>query len=257
MALTREDLINDVLRKTHLQVAHPLPVMPEAELHASLERLLGTHPRGKDVWVFAYGSLIWNPIFRHAERRLAVIHGYHRSFCLRSRLWRGSIDKPGLVLGLDYGGSCTGVAFRIPARHAVSELKLLWRREMVLASYAPRWVTARTRKGKVRAIAFIVNHDHPHYAAKLDEQTMLEILATACGQLGTCADYLQQTVAGLEHHGIHDARLAKLHVLLKERQAQASAAASLPPNQGSSKRAAASPRARERRRTPSRIAQEQ
>jgi glutathione-specific gamma-glutamylcyclotransferase len=253
MALTREDLINDVLHKTHVQPAHPLLIMPDAELHASLDRLLAQHPRARDVWVFAYGSLIWNPLFRYQERRLAVVHGYHRSFCLRSRLWRGSIEKPGLVLGLDFGGSCTGIAFRIAARNALDELRLLWRREMVLGSYAPRWVTLRSSRGKVRAIAFIVNHDHPHYAAKLPEQTVLQILETASGRFGSCAEYLEQTVAGLERHGIRDARLIALYKLLRMRRPPTGASVSPPPNQGSSERASRSPRAVGRRRTPSRI----
>jgi glutathione-specific gamma-glutamylcyclotransferase len=210
MALTREDLENDALRKTHLQLDHPLPVVSEPELYASLERLLASHPRSKDVWVFAYGSLIWNPLIRYQERRLTRIYGFHRSLCLHSRLYRGSIERPGLVLGLDCGGSCTGVAFRIAAREARAELRLLWRREMVLGSYAPRWVTARSAQGNVRAIAFVVNHDHSNYAAKLPEQTILDTLATACGRLGSCTEYLRETVAGLERYGIHDARLAAL-----------------------------------------------
>jgi glutathione-specific gamma-glutamylcyclotransferase len=254
MALTREDLINDVLRKTHLELAGPLPVAPEAEIHASLDRLLAGHPRGRDVWVFAYGSLIWNPLIRFTERRLAVIHGYHRSFCLRSRIGRGSMDKPGLVLGLDYGGSCTGIAFRIPARLALHELRLLWRREMVLNSYAPRWITARTQRGKLRAIAFIVNHAHPNYAAKLDQQAMLEIVATACGRLGTCAEYLEQTVAGLANHGIHDARLAALYRLLTARNGPAGAAVSRLPDRDSSTRAGRPFRKRAPRRTPPKTA---
>jgi cation transport protein ChaC len=220
MALTREDLENDVLRKSHSERAHPLPVLPEQELDASLERLLAAQSRVRDVWVFAYGSLIWNPLFRFSERRLARIHGFHRSLCLRSRLGRGTVDRPGLVLALDYGGSCAGVAFRIAAAQARAELKLLWRREMVLGSYAPRWVTARSAKGSVQAIAFVVNRAHPHYAAKLPERTILQTLASASGRFGTCAEYLQETVAGLERCGIRDPRLAALAQALRAAPSQ-------------------------------------
>ncbi len=101
-------------------------------------------------------------IRRHGELLggldIAHVHGFHRRFCLRSRTGRGSIENPGLVLGLDFGGCCNGVAFRIAADQARQELTLVWRREMVLGSYAPRWVKMRAGGSQLRAIAFVVNH---------------------------------------------------------------------------------------------------
>jgi len=210
MGLTREDLENDVLRKSYAHRRHNLPLVPEHEFHASLERILAGWNPSRDLWVFGYGSLIWNPLFHYVERRLACVHGFHRRFCLRSRTGRGSIENPGLVLGLDFGGCCNGVAFRIAADQARREITLIWRREMVLGSYAPRWVKMRAGRSQLRAIAFVVNHAHPHYARTLPLDTIIRTLATAHGRFGSSADYLYQTVDCLAAHGIHDAYLVAL-----------------------------------------------
>lgn len=210
MVLTREDLENDILRKSYEHMRHEVPLVPEDEFHASLERILAGRNPARDLWVFGYGSLIWNPLFKFVEHRLATVHGFHRRFCLRSRLGRGSVEKPGLMLGLDFGGSCNGVAFRIAARDVRHELKLMWRREMVLGSYAPRWLKARARGKHLRAIAFVVNHAHPHYTGKLPLKTVITTLASAHGRFGSGADYLYQTVDCLTAHGIRDAHLTAL-----------------------------------------------
>ena len=132
MALTRADLEKDLLREAFRR-AHPgIPVLSDADQEASLRRVLEEHPAGADVWIFGYGSLVWNPLVHHEERRVARLHGFHRSFCLWSHVNRGSMQKPGLVLGLDTGGSCRGVAFRVAHDKVPAELRLLWRREMVL-----------------------------------------------------------------------------------------------------------------------------
>ena len=210
MGLTREDLENDVLRKSYEPFKDAVPLVPEDEFRASLERMLDEWDHQRDLWIFAYGSLIWNPLFHFVENRLASIHGFHRCFCLRSRGGRGSMDRPGLVLGLDFGGCCNGVAFRVAADEVRHELTLIWRREMVLGSYAPRWVTARAGKEELRALAFVVNHAHPHYAGKLPRETIVATLTSASGRFGSGADYLYQTVDCLAANGIHDAHLVYL-----------------------------------------------
>lgn len=212
MGLTREDLENDLLRRQYEGLREHVPLVPEDVFHASLDAVLcGWNPK-RDLWVFAYGSLIWNPLIHFAEHRLARLYGFHRCFCLRSRGARGTVDKPGLVLGLDYGGCCNGVAFRIEAAKARHEMKIVWRREMVLGSYAPRWVTVTSGKRRIRALAFVVNHAHPHYAGRLPLEELIRILATAAGKFGTCADYLHQTVESLAAHGIDESHLAKLRL---------------------------------------------
>jgi cation transport protein ChaC len=210
MTLTRADLENDRLRKLFREANPDVQVLSEADLEASAKKLLRDHPGDADVWLFGYGSLIWNPIIHFEERRVARVHGFHRRFCLWSHVNRGSMQKPGLVLGLDAGGSCHGVAYRIAARHAAEELRLIWRREMVLGSYIPRWVPMDAGGTAMRAIAFIVNRRHPSYAGKLPLETVIRTLVSARGYLGTPAEYLLETVKGLVEHGVRDSYLMEL-----------------------------------------------
>jgi len=210
MSLTRADLEADRLKKFFCEANPGVRVLTEAEQDASVMGLLEQQPAGADVWLFGYGSLVWNPIIRYEERRVARLHGFHRSFCLWSHVNRGSLQKPGLVLGLDSGGSCRGVAYRIAGHHAVDELRLLWRREMVLGAYCPRWAKIDAGDEDVQAIAFFVNRAHPNYAGKLPLETVIKALVSARGQLGTPAEYLLETVRGLVEHGVRDAYLLEL-----------------------------------------------
>ncbi|HEX9571008.1 MAG TPA: gamma-glutamylcyclotransferase, partial [Burkholderiales bacterium] len=167
MSLTRADLENDLLRATFRRFNPEVRVLSDAEQEASLREVLDRHEPGADVWLFGYGSLVWNPLVHYQERRVARLHGFHRSFCLWSHVNRGSLQRPGLVLGLDAGGSCRGVAYRIAAHHAADELRLLWRREMVLGAYRPRWAKVDSGEEPLQAIAFFVNREHANYAGKL------------------------------------------------------------------------------------------
>jgi len=202
--LTRADLESDRLRKLFCQANPGVRVLSDAELRTSILSLLDVHPAGEDVWLFGYGSLIWNPIIRFEERHVAKLHGYHRRFCLWSHVGRGSLKKPGLVLGLDAGGCCRGVVFRIDSARARNELLLVWRREMVLGSYSPRWLKVTTGDRDLNAIAFIVNRNHPSYAGKLPLETVLKTMVSTRGYLGTPAEYLHETVRGLLEHGVRD-----------------------------------------------------
>lgn len=219
MALTRMDLENDALRAAFEQSQSSLPMLSQDAFDASLGAILAQRTAGADVWVFAYGSLIWNPLLKTIASKPATLHGFHRRYCLWSRAGRGTPEQPGLMLGLDNGGSCRGIALCIAAEHAEHELKLLWRREMLTGSYAPRWVNVRVGdepagNESVRALAFVVNHAHPHYTGKLRTDTMVQAIAGACGRLGPCADYLTNTVASLDQHGIEDRALKRLHELV-------------------------------------------
>ena len=210
MALTREQLENDHFRRTYRERHPELPIQSDEAFHGSLAVALAAHPAGEDAWVFGYGSLIWNPLFEFDERRPATAHGYHRRFCLWTRGNRGSPDAPGLVLALDRGGSCQGMAFRIPAAKLERELLMIWRREMVMGSYRPRWVRVRTAAGEVTALAFTIKRDHPNYAGRLSEAKVAATLATCHGFGGTGAEYLFETVDCLTQHGIHDPHLVRL-----------------------------------------------
>ncbi|WP_342239516.1 gamma-glutamylcyclotransferase [Inquilinus sp. OTU3971] len=210
-AITRESLKSGVLQRMIVAADPTAEVLSFEALAESRRAILATEQAaGGDVWVFGYGSLIWNPAFHFVERRTGLIHGWHRRFCLWTELGRGTPDRPGLVLGLDRGGTCRGVVFRIAAAAVEEELDLIWRREMVTASYTPRWVTAATPEGPVRAIAFTINRTQPRYAGRLSEEETARVLALACGQLGSCQEYFRSTLDHLVALGIRDHGLEAL-----------------------------------------------
>ncbi len=208
--LTRENILNGVVRAMLSRVDRLWDIRSDAELEDSRRAMLSTEEPGTDIWLFAYGSLVWNPAFRFRERRVGIVHGYHRRFCLWSHIGRGTKDNPGLVLGLEPGGSCRGVAYRIAADEVETELGIIWRREMVSGAYLPRWITVRTGGETVRCIAFAINRHHRRYAGRLEDETVARTIASAMGPLGPCADYLLNTVSHLEALGIEDRRLGRL-----------------------------------------------
>jgi glutathione-specific gamma-glutamylcyclotransferase len=193
------------------QDAPDMTCWSEAERTASLHCVMQDRPPG-DVWLFGYGSLIWNPTIINTERRVALIQGWHRAFCLSTRAGRGSIENPGLVLGLEPGGSCVGVALRIAEAAAVAELTLLWRREMLTGAYVPHWVDLLDEQGARFGIglAFTVNPAGDHYAGDLPRTEVVRRLATATGSLGSAADYLFRTCDALRLCGVEDRELERL-----------------------------------------------
>jgi len=203
--LTRELIQNGEFHSMIAGAAPAMRLLSDAERDASLSSTLASRPEG-DVWLFGYGSLIWNPILHHVERRTARIKGWHRSFCLSSLVGRGSSANPGLVLGLEAGGECTGVAFRIADDMLEAELSLLWRREMLSNSYVPRWLDVSEGEGTRfgTAIAFTIDQGGDHYAGALELDEIIRRLSTASGVLGSAADYLFRTCEALRSHGIPD-----------------------------------------------------
>jgi glutathione-specific gamma-glutamylcyclotransferase len=209
LTLTREAILSGEVLRAAAQVSG-MSVLSEAELTASIAATLARRPEAGDVWVFGYGSLIWNPAFAHTEHCTGLVRGWHRRFCLWTQLSRGCPKQPGLTLGLDRGGVCRGVAFRIPAAARDVELEVLWRREMVGGAYRPRWVTVETSGGAIPAIAFTINHAHERYAGKLDDAEIVRVIACAVGKIGPCSEYLVKTVAALQALGISDIQLESL-----------------------------------------------
>ncbi len=184
--------------------------MTDEERSRHVAEMLARAPQPKRIWVFGYGSLMWNPAFHYVERHTARIHGFHRQFCLWARGGRGSAERPGLMLSLESGGSCTGVAYRIAPEAAATELDVLWRREMSSWSYRPVWITAHMRRGPAPAIVFAVNRSHERYVPGLDTETIARYLATGAGLNGSCREYLFDTAEHLLELGIRDRRIEAL-----------------------------------------------
>ena len=186
-----------------------LPLMSEEARRASLKAALDSIPAGTDAWVFGYGSLMWNPAIEVAESKRAHVRGYHRIFGLTLHVGRGTVEQPGLMLGIDRGGSVTGVAHRIAAGSVESELSILWMREMLTGVYEPRWVNADVEgpgneKYRTRALTFVINRYHPRYEGALAEDIAAARIAHAAGPLGTNRDYLYRTARHLAELGIED-----------------------------------------------------
>lgn len=221
MSLTREQIQSGWVQKMAQEAGHSMKVLTEEELAKSRRETMACAP-SKDVWVFGYGSLIWNPAFHFVERRIGTIHGHHRRFCLWTTLGRGSPECPGLMLGLDRGGSCRGVVLRIAPDFVDSELDVLWRREMVSNAYVPTWVRAVTDKGEVSAIAFTINRGHERYAEKMSEEKTADVIARAAGRIGPCRDYLLNTVDHLDQLGIRDRAMKRIAEKVRRQAAGAS-----------------------------------
>jgi cation transport protein ChaC len=199
------------------------PVKP-TELLASLRNALEPWEPGTPFWIFAYGSLMWNPRFTYDARHVATIRGYHRSFRLWSRINRGTPENPGLVLTLERGGSCRGLVYRIAPDLVQEQMNLIWKREMNYDSYRPRWLNCAVGGEKLKALCFTVNRRCSGYTGEIPEEVMVEAIASAAGHFGPAHDYLFKTVETLHEHGIRDARVEHLATLVKARLATPKAA---------------------------------
>lgn len=179
-----------------------------AEVLAGLE--------GPDLWVFAYGSLIWSPEFEALEQRPATARGWHRAFCLKLTRWRGTREAPALMLALDRGGACRGVAYRLPAGDHHAQVVRLLEREIDAQppTNVPRWISVVTPAGPVRALAFVAARSGPAYAGRRPLPDVARVLARAAGHWGTAADYTYRTIGKLEEHGIRDRNLWRVQALL-------------------------------------------
>src|SRR5919108_2545268 len=163
-----------------------------------------------DLWVFGYGSLMWRPGFDFTEKAQAALIGAHRSLCIYSFHHRGTPEHPGLVLGLDEGGACRGLAFRIPSERADPTLDYLRKREQVTEVYveAMKPVSLLDGSGReIEALCYVVDRAHPQYAGRLSVERQAELVRKAVGLSGNNVDYVLNTVRHLEEMGIHDVEL--------------------------------------------------
>ncbi len=175
-------------------------------------------PNG-DIWIFGYGSLMWNPDFPHEETRPALLRGYHRALCIQSVEYRGTVECPGLVFGLNRGGSCRGLAFRVLEKNAPEVMKYLYQREMVTGVYRPLWRTIETRAGSskhaVTAYIFVADVTHSQYTGRLSDEDAVKLIVQGHGKAGPCIDYLTNTYDHLMELDIHDRTLGRIIEMVK------------------------------------------
>lgn len=174
---------------------------------------LGIKP-DQPLWVFGYGSLIWSPCFDFLQARIARACGWQRRFSLYSTHYRGTPERPGLVLGLERGGDCHGLVFQVAPEHIDDALVRLWKREMSDdGSYTPLFIPVvldGEEQDDTHALTFVVQGGNEMYCPDLPEQELVDIIATSRGRNGTNREYLEKTVISLRRSGIHDARLEEL-----------------------------------------------
>jgi len=180
---------------------------------ATRSALLGGH--AGDLWIFAYGSLMWDPAIHIVEIRTGALQGFQRRFCLKSHIGRGSADKPALMAGLEAGGSCQGLALRLPAEAVDRETEILWMREMIAGTYVPTMVPVETPQGPVQAVTFVMNQKSDRYV-RLDFEETARIIATGRGVRGTCLEYLENLAERLDLLGLHDPDITTLRTRVRE-----------------------------------------
>ncbi len=167
-------------------------------------------PRG-DLWVFGYGSLMWSPGFPFRDSSVGLLRGYHRALCIFSTRYRGTDRRPGLVMGLCRGGSCWGMAFRIPAAQVAAALGRLWHREMRRSVYYARLVPVRISRGRrIRALAFIADPGHAQFTRELNLHSRAQLVAQGVGERGRCTDYIRHTLEHMYALGVTDPHLARV-----------------------------------------------
>lgn len=211
--LTREDLSTervDQLVADARKAGYHFFLSAE-QREASLKEALASIPPDQDVWVFAYGSLMWNPAIEFTDSQACTVDGWRRSFCFWMPMGRGTPELPGLMLALEQGGTCEGIAYRLSPEQVRSELGLLWNREMLAGVYQPAWVPTKLRDGRtVTAVTFAIDTSHCQYCGDLSMERTAHHIAYAEGRRGACRDYLANTAAHARALDIHDPYIEEL-----------------------------------------------
>ena len=179
---------------------------------------MSTQSAKDDLWVFGYGSLMWRPGFDYLERRPARVMGAHRGLCVYSFVHRGTPEKPGLVLGLDRGGNCRGIAFRVAAANRDATIEYLRAREQVTMVYRESWRSVwldDDQNSRVQALTYMVDRGHEQYAGRLSLAQQLHFVQQGHGRSGPNRDYVLETVKEIESQGVRDGDLHRLAQMLR------------------------------------------
>ena len=215
--LTRENITQGRLGEKIKSISGSDKVLTNEELIRERRKIIPDTGIGEDIYIFAYGSLLWNPTVEYEGQFLAKTYGFHRSFCMKTNLGRGSFINPGLMLGLDKGGSCKGSAFKLKKSGAIKNIDILFRREMVTGAYRPKLLKTKLDGGKnVLSLAFTVDKKHKNYFGKKDIQTKANMIAKASGFLGSCREYFDNTLHSLSELNIIDAEMRAISNHLKK-----------------------------------------
>ncbi len=174
----------------------------------------------RDLWLFTYGSLMWDPAILFDEVRIATLTGFQRRFCLILKFGRGSFDKPSLMVALDQGGECRGLAFRIPAEIVKQESETVWVRELIYGDYLPVFVNISTPQGEVEALTFAIDPEGERYAPNLSDEQTARMIAEGGGWIGSNLEYLDSLVDHLQTLGLSDPDIEELHRRAREMAAQ-------------------------------------
>ena len=209
--ISRDALANGSMLRHFIKAAGQVNLLSETERNARFEAVFASVPAGEDLWLFAYGSMLWNPTVHFAESRTVTVRDWHRSFCLRSTAGRGSAQHPGLMMGIEPGGICQGLAYRVPAATMRAELHLLWQREMLTGAYQAYWVKGVcSGKIEISLLSIVIDPGAAHYEAELQEDVQIQRIRHAQGFLGSNRDYLFKTRSHLRALGIFDEYIERL-----------------------------------------------
>ena len=215
--LTKKNINDGRLGKKIKSISGSDKVLTKKELIEERRKIIPDDGIGEDIYIFGYGSLLWNPTINYKTQHLAKIYGFHRSFCMKTNLGRGSFKKPGLMLGLDKGGSCRGSAFKLRNSEAIKNIDILFRREMVTGAYKPKLLKTILVNGrKVLSLAFTVDKKHKNYFQDKEIQTKAKMISNAHGFLGTCEEYFQNTLESLSELNIVDSEMTAISNYLKK-----------------------------------------
>jgi glutathione-specific gamma-glutamylcyclotransferase len=214
-------LTHELISRVHEDMDDPGPVpdvphMDDHDYAGVVDDLVSHMETGDPIRVFAYGSLMWNPECDVGSSEVGVLHGWHRAFCMRMLRYRGSMETPGLMMGLDRGGSCRGLVQTLDSADVRASLDAIVRRELITkpCTYSARWLSIKTDAGPVKAITFVIDRKGRFYEGGLCPESTAKRLAHAVGHIGTNAEYLMNTVQHLKGLGISDRNLCRLETLV-------------------------------------------